>query len=211
MNKQIFQKVPRILKYTMFSSSLLGAGYLYNHNRRIQMDSIDILNRKTLREKIANIKLTVNDKQNNKRKEFEHFVSVIPNTKLRFRKGHEKITLESMSFRHRKFADYRSSTPENQKHVIPGGVYNWYYINEEPIKCWKKDDYYIIQDGHRRYIEGNLQGYDKFLVEVTGNAPDCIEQSKMIDFQSFENIVIDYYGPGITISSDLQKVFLVEQ
>lgn len=145
------------------------------------------------------IKTHNNDKASRK-KPFEKYITVIRDQHIKFREGHEDISLKSLSLRHRKFDDCKSN--DDISHVIPGGIYNWYYINQEPIKCWKDNETYVIQDGHRRFIEGSIQGYNKFAVEVTGPLPEGIIGSSRIGFDDLitKTPIINLIDNGTNLS-----------
>lgn len=114
----------------------------------------------------------------------EDGIKILSSDKIFFRTGHEDISLNSIEFRNRKYNEWRSSNAYDSQLFEPGHGYNKYYLNEEPIKCWKSGDNCIIQDGHRRYVEGLLQGYNKFLVEFTSIAPPNITPSNNIAFNN---------------------------
>ena len=87
-----------------------------------------------------------------------------------FRENHEIILMSSLNLRHYLFDEYRKESGLRRERFKPGGDLNTVYssceVGKSAIKCEKKDDKYVIADGHRRFIEGLLQGYKTFLVEV---------------------------------------------
>ena len=126
-------------------------------------------------------------------------IKIVPSKKILFRKEHKDITLRSICLRHGKF--YYEKNIKYRHLFTVGGIYNWYYLNNEPIKCWKKDDHYVIQDGHRRFIEGNMQGYEDFAVEYVGELPSCFKPTKQLNFIVDNGYTIDFENDVLKINS----------
>ena len=92
-----------------------------------------------------------------------------------FRENHEIILMSSLNLRHYLFDEYRKESGLRRERFKPGGDLNRVNssceVDKSAIKCEKKDDKYLIADGHRRFIEGLLQGYKTFLVESSNIKP----------------------------------------
>ena len=151
---------------------------------------------------------------------FNNFITILDKNDILFNKDHESIQFISFELRDRKFKDneiYINNNKSNEQKpdlFRPGtGVYNKYYIKDEPIKCWLShssttdNPKCVIQDGHRRFIEGLLIGHSKFLVEFTSTQPKYIEQSNILKFEP-NQFTFNYSNESIDISSDNKLIFL---